>query len=56
MWEVEEAKYVRKTIEKVLTSEQDRRVKTFHAKIRGWRQVQVVSAAEEDPTHPQVCK
>lgn len=31
-------------------------MKTFHAKIRDWRQVQLVSAAEEDSTHPQACK
>lgn len=35
--EVEEANNVRKMVEKKLTSEQDRRMKTFREKIRDWR-------------------
>lgn len=34
-WEVEDTNYVKKMVEKGLISEQDRRMKTFHTKIRG---------------------
>lgn len=56
MWEVEEANCTRKKNRKILDLRAGQKNEDFHAKIKDWRQVWVVSAAEEDPTHPQVCK